>query len=106
MLFTHVLYGFNVVNPIDVIHDVECPILFIHEEFDEFTTSEETQRLLRAADNPADEVWEALGAQHSQGFRAHPTEYVNRVDEFIKKVLNSLPAGDVTGDDEVGGKHT
>ena len=106
LLFTHVLYGFNVVNPIDVIHDVECPILFIHEEFDEFTTSEETQRLLRAADNPADEVWEALGAQHSQGFRAHPTEYVNRVDEFIKKVLNSLPAGDVTGDDEVGGKHT
>jgi pimeloyl-ACP methyl ester carboxylesterase len=93
ILFTHLLYGFKVVNPIDVIHDVNCPILFIHEEYDEYTTSEETQRLFQASSNPANEVWEVGFTEHSQGFRTHPAEYVERVDRFLKKVLNNQPAG-------------
>jgi dienelactone hydrolase len=104
--FTHWLYGFTMVNPIDVIHNVSCPILFVHEQYDEFTSSEETQRLLRAAGNPADEILEVTGAKHSQAFRTQPVDFVNKIDEFIKRVLSGLPAGNVTGDNKVSTNHT
>ena len=77
------------VNPIDVIHKVSCPILFVHEQYDEFTTSEETQRLCRAAGNPADETWEASNTEHSQAFRTHPVDFVNKIDEFIARVTGT-----------------
>jgi uncharacterized protein len=85
--FTHALYGYHRVDPIDVIHDVKCPILFIHEENDAFTTQEETERLFSQATNPANRIWEAGGATHSQGFVKHPQEYIQVVDDFF----NSLP---------------
>jgi pimeloyl-ACP methyl ester carboxylesterase len=81
--FTHWLYGFTMINPIDAVPKISCPILFVHEELDEFNTSEETQRLLRAANNPADEILEVSGAKHSQAFRTQPVEFVNSIDEFI-----------------------
>ena len=85
--FTYALYGFHRVDAISVIHNVKCPILFIHEEFDPFTTKEETERLFSRATNPAKRIWEASGAIHSQGFTVHPQEYIEVVDNF----LTSLP---------------
>jgi len=39
-------------------------------------------------------------------FRTHPVEFVNKIDEFIKRVLPGIPAGNVTGDDKVSADHT
>ena len=85
-LFTRVMYDYHRIDPIDVIPEIKNPILFIHEEFDEFTTAQETLRMFEASRNPANEIWEAIGAVHSQGFRVHQQEYVDRVDNFLKKV--------------------
>jgi len=85
--FTHTLYGYHRIDAISVIHDVKCPILFIHEENDPFTTREETERLFNKATNPVNRIWEASGALHSQGFTVHPQEYIEVVDGF----LSSLP---------------
>lgn len=85
--FTHLLYGYNRMDPIDTIHGVKCPILFLHEEKDAFTTREETERLYNNAVNPAKRIWEASGATHSQGYIVHPQEYIEVVDGF----LSSLP---------------
>jgi dienelactone hydrolase len=83
LFFARVLYDYNVVNPIDVIHNVACPILFIYEENDEFITREETLKLFSASGNPANEVWEVSETLHSQSFRTHPVEFVEKVDKFI-----------------------
>jgi pimeloyl-ACP methyl ester carboxylesterase len=84
--FTYALYGFHRIDAISVIHDVKCPILFIHEENDPFTTREETERLFSRAVNPAKRIWEASGAIHSQGFIVHPQEYIQTVDDFLTKL--------------------
>lgn len=86
IFFTRVMYGYHRVEPIDIIPEVKYPILFIHEENDAFTTMEETLRLFKASKNPVSEVWEASSALHSQGFRVHPLEYVEKMDSFLKKL--------------------
>jgi len=88
-LFTHWLYGFTMINPIDVMPRINCPILFVHEENDAFITSAETQQLFHAAPNPANEVWEATGTKHSQVFKAHPVEFVNKISEFISRTIGA-----------------
>jgi uncharacterized protein len=85
--FTHVLYGYHRMDPIDIIHNVKCPILFLHEEHDAFTTREETEHLFNNATNRANKTWEASGATHSQGYTIHPQEYIEVIDSF----LASLP---------------
>jgi uncharacterized protein len=81
--FTRWLYGFTMINAIDAVPCVSCPVLFVHEENDRFNTGVETRRLFRAAHNPASEVFEVSDALHSQAFRAHPVEFVNKITEFI-----------------------
>lgn len=85
VLFARVIYGYEVVHPIDVIGDVRCKIFFIREEFDEFTTIEETYRLLEASVNPANLVWEAPSTNHSQVYLTHPLEFIQRVDDFLSE---------------------
>jgi uncharacterized protein len=84
-LATRLLYGYRTVDPIDVVGDVACPILFIREEYDEFITRAETQRLYEASANSADETWEVAGAPHSQSWRTAPVQFVDKVDQFISK---------------------
>ena len=86
LLFSSVIYGFHRIDPIDVIPDIRCPVFFIHEENDEFTTMEETRQMFGVSVNPANEIWEALASTHSQGFRNHPQEYIDRVDAFLTKL--------------------
>jgi dipeptidyl aminopeptidase/acylaminoacyl peptidase len=83
ILFARIIYGYEVIHPIDVIDDVRCKIFFIHEEFDEFTTFEETLRLFEASVNPANEVWEVPSTNHSQVYITHPLEFIERVDRFL-----------------------
>ncbi len=86
MLTTRVMYGYHRIDSIDVIPDIKSPLFFIHEELDYFTTMEETRRMFESSTNPASEFLEITGAEHSQGFRAHPVEYIDRVDSFLKKL--------------------
>jgi dienelactone hydrolase len=44
-------YGYEPVDPIDVVPDVTCPILFIHEENDNLITWKETYQLFMALNN-------------------------------------------------------
>jgi uncharacterized protein len=83
---TFALYGYHRIDSIDVIPDIKCPVFFIHEEFDPFTTMQETQRMFHESPNPASRFLEIPGAAHSQGFSIHPQEYVEQVDSFLKKV--------------------
>ncbi len=82
-LMTRLIYGYKMVNPIDIIGDIACPIFFIHEENDIYIYQGEMERLYAAATNPANEFWEVPGTLHSQAFREHPEEFINRVDGFL-----------------------
>jgi pimeloyl-ACP methyl ester carboxylesterase len=76
-------YGFKLVNPIDVIAKVKCPILFIHEEYDDLISLEDNYQLLQASGNPVNELWQITGAKHSEGYTTNPTEYVGKIDTFL-----------------------
>lgn len=92
LLMTKIVYGYELVNPIDVVADVACPILFIHEEHDDLISLEETYQLFKASDNPANELWEVSAAEHSQAYKTYPSEYVERLDNFFTRaqILVSL----------------
>lgn len=80
---TKIFYGYDLVDPVDVIADITCPILFIHEEHDELISRKEMHQLFRASCNPASEFWEVSNADHSQSYKRHPVEYIEKVDKFL-----------------------
>ncbi len=82
-LMSRIFYDFELVNAQDVVADVSCPIFFIHEENDELISREEMQRLFELSTNPANQFWEVPGAEHSQSYKTHPEEYIDRVDGFF-----------------------
>jgi pimeloyl-ACP methyl ester carboxylesterase len=82
-LMCRIFYGFELVNAEDVIADVACPIFFIHEENDELISLEEMQLLFDLSTNPANQFWEVPDAEHSQPYKTHPAEYIERVDGFF-----------------------
>ena len=45
------------------------------------------RRLLAAASNPADSLWEIGGAKHSEGYRTTPGVYVDNVSAFFQAQL-------------------
>lgn len=83
LYMTETIYDYDMVNPIDIIDRVSCPILFIHEELDEFIKWEEVYQLYITSDNPSDSIWEVSNCEHSQAYRMHPVEYIDKVDEFL-----------------------
>jgi pimeloyl-ACP methyl ester carboxylesterase len=89
LLMSKILYGYESVDPITRVADVSCPILFIHEEDDTLISLEDNIWLFEVSANPADELWEVNGAEHSRGYRMHPAEYVERVDDFFSTVAKS-----------------
>jgi pimeloyl-ACP methyl ester carboxylesterase len=86
ILLTRLLYGYHKVDAIDVISSVKSPILFIQEQDDVFTRLPETQKLLDTSVNPANQIWEAAGAGHSQAFSLDPQEYIDTIDGFLQKL--------------------
>ena len=88
-MMSSLIYDYDLVNPVDAVADVACPILFIHEEYDEFITMEDTEELHRASNNAEDEIWEVIGAEHSHGFLVGQDEYIEKVTGFLERVLES-----------------
>jgi uncharacterized protein len=86
MLMTRIFYGYERVDNIDIIPEIKCPVFFIHEENDLFTTMEETERMLGASTNPENGFMEIREATHSKGFIFSPQQYVEGVDGFLKKI--------------------
>jgi pimeloyl-ACP methyl ester carboxylesterase len=83
LLASRIFYEFELVNAQDVVADVTCPIFFIHEENDELISLEEMQLLFELSTHPANEFWEVPDAEHSQSYKTHPAEYIDRVDGFF-----------------------
>jgi dienelactone hydrolase len=82
-------YGSVPIDPINIMPQIKCPILFIHEENDNLNTSQETDQLLHASINPANKIWEISSALHSEGYKTHPTQYIDKVDSFLKAQLGT-----------------
>jgi uncharacterized protein len=80
-------YGAVPQDPINVVPEINCPIFFIHEQDDNLTTTRETGQLFAAAKSPADDLWEIPGALHSEGYKADPADYVNKVNGFFSTEL-------------------
>lgn len=83
------LYQFDIVDPIDMIPAVRCPVFFIHEERDEVVSWEETERLFKAAGGTRNVIWQVPEAEHSQGFRMAPEEFVARIGRFLDQALEN-----------------
>ena len=76
-------YGCDKINPIDVVADANCPVLFIHGEADKDVPATNSQELYRVKNDPRDDLWIVPGAGHTQSYKANPAEYVSRVAEFL-----------------------
>ncbi len=86
-VMSNIIYGYELVNPIDIVDDIECPIFFIHEEYDAFTTMDETYEMYLASGNGHNEIWQIKDAEHSHGYISGPEEYIEKVTGFLEKVM-------------------
>jgi pimeloyl-ACP methyl ester carboxylesterase len=82
-------YGYEPIDPVNVLPNVTCPVLFIHEERDNLTSLEETYQLFKASKNPASEMWEVSATEHSQAYKMYPAQYVDKVDHFFATRLKT-----------------
>jgi dienelactone hydrolase len=87
-----IFYGYQAVNPIDVVGKVRCPIFFIHEENDDLVPPQETTELFNESGNPSNIYWQIPDTLHNRGYETHPTEYVARVDAFFRIALMTVPS--------------
>jgi pimeloyl-ACP methyl ester carboxylesterase len=85
-----VFYGYQPVNPIDVIDQVRCPILFIHEEDDDLVSTLDNLELENKSDHTASTLWQVENTAHSQAYQTHPVEYVNRLDSFFQSAFGTM----------------
>jgi pimeloyl-ACP methyl ester carboxylesterase len=83
LVMAKTVYGYELVNPVDVIPKIDCPILFIHEEKDRFVPSEEVYRLFTLSVNPNSQFWEVVNANHSQAYKINSLAFVKRVSGFL-----------------------
>jgi alpha/beta superfamily hydrolase len=86
-VMSYLIYDFRVVDPLDRVADIPCPVFFIHEENDAFTTIEETYELYRASGNHKSQIWEIKGTEHSLGYLSGPEEYIEKVTGFLERVM-------------------
>ncbi len=82
-MMCRIFYDFELVNAEDVTADVSCPIFFIHEEDDELISLEEMRLLFELSTHPANQFWEVPDAEHSQSYKTHPAEFMERVEGFF-----------------------
>jgi len=89
-LMAGLLYDYRIIDPIDLIPTISCPVLFIHEGLDETISPEVNASIWQAAAvNSANEFWEIPAAKHSQGYRTVPIEYIDRLSVFLMKHLRN-----------------
>lgn len=85
-LMARILYGYQAVNPVDKIKDVDCPILFIHGMEDEGVLPDNSIALYNSRNNPQDELCLVNGAGHTLSYRLNPLRYVSKVNQFLEVV--------------------
>ena len=73
-------------RPIEQIGDLACPVLVLGGTQDLHTTSEKTQALFDAANQPK-ELYLFEGATHQDLFEFDPSEYKSRVLRFVEEHL-------------------
>lgn len=83
-LMAKVIYGYEVVNPVDRVADVSCPVLFIHGELDDSVPVTDAYKLYQASSNPANCLWVVANAGHCEGYKTDPTGYIDRVAAFFE----------------------
>ena len=88
-LAAQAIYDYKIVDPIYIIADATCPIFFIHEECDDLISLEADAKLLGTSRNSANMLWEVGGAKHSEAYKMHPSEYVERVTDFFNTVMGA-----------------
>lgn len=84
-LMAKLMYGYELRNPADMVKDVHCPILFVQGDSDDLVYVEDTNGLLEASGNPSDEIWILSGVGHTQGYKAQPTAYIDKVVAFFER---------------------
>ena len=84
-LMAKIIYGYSKVNPVDIVSDVKCPILFIHGEADALIPVENAYELYQASGNPLDELWVIPGVEHCRAYKTDPVAYINRVTSFFEE---------------------
>ncbi len=83
--FGEKLFGLPHRDAVDLVGGIRAPILFIQGDNDSEIPVSDTEALLRASANPADEELIVPGAAHSQSYRTAPDEVIDRVAAFIEK---------------------
>jgi alpha-beta hydrolase superfamily lysophospholipase len=91
LLMAKVMYGYHAVNPVDVVADVACPILFIHGEQDRGISVEAVYELFEASGNPSDKLWVVPNVEHSQAYKTSPLRYVEMVANFFDTKGEHIP---------------
>jgi len=78
------IFGLDKESAMDKVPQITCPVFFINGAEDESVPPEDTHRLVKASNNPFDEIWIVTGAGHSQSYSTYPDEYVKRVVAFLE----------------------
>lgn len=82
-LMAKINYGYEKVDPVDIVAGVDCPILFIQGEADNLIPAKDAYKLLEASNNPSDRVWAVPNAGHCQAYNTDPSGYIARVKAFL-----------------------
>ena len=83
-----VFFGYTEINPIEIVSNVRCPILFIHEENDDLVSTNDDIALAKASDNQTDMFWQVDNTLHVRAYQNYPEEYVTKVSAFFNSALN------------------
>ena len=83
-LMVKIIYGYKRVDPMDIVADISCPILFIHGEMDGTIPVNSAYELCEASNNAKDELLIVPGATHCFAYRTDPIGYIDSVTSFLK----------------------
>jgi len=73
--------------PVRAVPLIQVPILFIHGLADSQVPYRNSQALLAAARNAADQLWLVPGADHVKSFKMDPRGYWDHVLPFLASAL-------------------
>jgi len=82
-LIASVIYSYERVDPVNIVADIKCPILFIHGETDDLIPVNNAYELYEASNNANDELLVVLGATHCFAYKTDPSGYIERVSSFV-----------------------
>jgi pimeloyl-ACP methyl ester carboxylesterase len=82
------VFGLPNLDAVDIVGNINHPILFISGDSDLQIPVDATYQLLEASDNPSDEILIVSDAAHNMAYKTSPTEYIDRVNSFVQKFLD------------------